>query len=486
MPLMTGRQYLESIPKMHTRVYIRGELVPNLVEHPELRPTFNAIALSYDLAHEPENESTYTCRSHFDGQKINMFTNIHTEPDDLVRRVQQLKNLTPRHGGCVGARCVGSDAINAIYATTYDMDMKNGTTYHQRVQKWLKEVQEKDLAVSGMVTDAKGDRRLGPSKQPDPDVYLHVVRETPEGIIVKGAKAHQSGALHAHENLILPTEAMTPDDKAYALAFAIPADAAGITHIFESPACTLRRSLENSDIDVGNYKYGVHGASLVVFDNVFVPWDRVFMYGETEFAGPLVGLFANYHRLAFCGCKSGHCDLILGALQVSVEYAGLAKTEHVKEKMTDIMFNSELSYGCAIGAARFGSRTPAGVFQPETSLVNAAKLQGGKAVCIAAQQAYDIAGGLLCTMPSEKDLKSPVIGAYVNKYFAGVEGVKTENRIRITRLIEYLSGQSSVIPAESVLGGGAPETQRVMIRAMFRRKSKQLMARAKELAGINE
>jgi 4-hydroxybutyryl-CoA dehydratase/vinylacetyl-CoA-Delta-isomerase len=483
---MTGKQYIESIQQMKTKVFIRGQQVQDLLAHPELRPTFNSIALSYDLASDPVHESTYTSTSHLNGKKINMFTSIHMEPDDLVRRVQQLKNLTPRHGCCVGARCVGSDAINAIYAITYEMDAKNGTSYHKRVQNWLRCVQEKDLAVSGMVTDAKADRRVGPHKQADPDVYLHVVKETPDGVIVRGAKAHQSGALHAHENLVLPTEALTPDDKPFAIAFAVPSDAEGITHILESPACNLRRSYEPSAMDVGNYEYGVHGACLTVFDDVLIPWDRVFMYGETDWAGPLVVLFANYHRLAFCGCKSGHCDLLLGALQVSADYIGIAKMEHVKEKMTDVMLASELSYGCAIGAARLGSRTPSGAFQPEPSLANAAKLQGGQAVCLGAQRAFDIVGGSICTVPSEKDLNSPQIGNYVQKYFAGVEGVKTEDRIRIIRLIEYLSGLSSVIPAESVLGGGAPETQRVMIRAMFRRKSKQLMSLAKHLAGIAE
>ncbi|MCR4437288.1 MAG: 4-hydroxybutyryl-CoA dehydratase [Eubacteriales bacterium] len=486
MPLLSGQQYLDSIKKMKTKVYIRGKLIKEFWNHPEIKPTLNAIALSYDLALDAENESTYTAISHLTGRKINMFTQIHMNPDDLIRRVQQMKNLTPRHGGCVGARCVGSDAINAIYAISYDIDIKMGTSYHTRVQNWLKYIQENDLAVSGMVTDAKANRKLGPHKQPDPDVYLRVVKETEDGIIVRGAKAHQSGALHAHENLILPTEALTPDDKPYALAFATPTDAEGIIHIFESPACTVRRSLDESDIDVGNYKYGVHGASLVVFNDVFVPWERVFMYGETEFAGPLVLLFANYHRLAFCGCKSGHCDLMVGALTVANEYAGLDKVNHIKEKMTDIMINSELGYGCAIGAARLGARTPSGVFQPDSSLTNAAKLQMGQAVCLAGQKAFDITGGLLCTVASEKDLRSPEIGKYVEKYFAGVEGVKTENRIRIVRLIEYLSGQSSVIPAESVLGGGAPETQRVMVRAAFRRKEKQLVEYAKNIAGIKD
>src|SRR5690606_30055226 len=159
--------------------------------------------------------------------------------------------------------------------------------------------------------------------------------------------------------------------------------------------------------------------------------------------GPLVELFARYHRLAFSGCKSGHCDLLLAALQVSIEYAGLEKVGHIKEKMTDIMFNSELAYGCALGAATLGFKSASGAYQPDVSLTNTAKLQGGRAVCIGAQKAFDIAGGLLCTVPSEKDLRDPEIGEYVKKYFAGVEGVSTEDRIRITRLIEYLSGQSS-------------------------------------------
>jgi 4-hydroxybutyryl-CoA dehydratase/vinylacetyl-CoA-Delta-isomerase len=459
--MKTGKEYMESLRAMKTVVYAFGEKVEDLLEHPCFRPPINAVALTYDLA--KEQSDLMAADSPFTGARVNRFLHICKSPDDLVRRAQLGHFLTPRHGACVGARCAGTAVLNALFATTFDMDQKLGTGYHKRLLAFLEYAHREDLTCSGMVTDAKGDRSLSPGRQPDPDVYLHVTEVRSDGIVVRGAKAHQSGAAIAHENVVVPTATMGPDEKQYSIAFAIPPDAPGIVHIAEGPAPNARR-LNGDKRDFGNYQYGVHGSTLVVFNDVFIPKDRVFMCGETEFTGPLVQRFAALQRISSAACKTGHCDLVCGAAAVAAEYNGCEKMGHIRDKITEMFFQSSLAYGAAIASGCLASATPSGAYIPNTMMVNAAKLQAVKAVWAASQIASDIVGGVVCTAPTGKDFDHPDIARYVEKYFRGKAGVSTEDRIRMVRLVEYLIGQSSIVPAESMQGAGPPATQRLMIR----------------------
>jgi len=460
--MKTGKEYIESLRTMEPVVYAFGEKVKDLPDHPCFRPTINALALTYDLA--KERSDLLAAESPFTGTRINRFLHIFKSPDDLVKRAQLGNFLTPRHGACVGARCAGTGALNALFATTYEMDGKLGTDYHKRFLRFLERVQRDDLACSGMVTDAKGDRSLSPGKQSDPDVYVHAIEEKNGGIVVRGAKAHQSGAAIAHENIVVPTTTMGPEEKKFAVAFAIPPDAPGMVHIAEAPASNARR-FNGDKRDFGNYNYGVHGSTLVVFNDVFIPRERVFMCGEQEFTGLLVQRFAACQRLATAACKSGHCNLVCGAAAVAAEYNGCGKIGHIRDKITEMFFQSTLAFGTAIAAGYTATRTPSGVYMPDTLMVNAAKLQAVKAVWDASQLACDIAGGVVCTAPAGKDFDNPEIAGYVDKYFKGKADVSTEDRIRIVRLVEYLIGQSSIVPTESVHGAGPSAAQRLMIRA---------------------
>lgn len=482
MPLMTSKEYTESLRSMKHVLYIMGEKVERMWDHPLMKPVINAIALTYDLALDPALKGRNTAISHLTGKEVNRFNHVHRNAEDLMNKALMLHYLTQTHGCCVGARCVGSDGLPAVYDITYKMDKKLGTGYHERFKKWLLSVQEKDLAVSGMATDAKGDRSLRPSQQSDPDVYLRVVKKTDEGIVVRGAKAHQSGAVVAHENLVMPTMGMTEEDKAYAVCFATPSDAPGMVHILEGAAADQRR-LVAEEMDYGNAAYGVHGATLVIFDDVFVPWERVFMCEEYEFSGSLVANFADLHRHGFAGCKSGHCSLVAGACAVMADYNGVGKVGHIKEKLNDLVILSQTTLGLGIAAGTLGYTTESGCYFPDSKLVNIAKLKGVEAVWGAAPIAADIAGGIVCTAPTEKDMKHPEIGKYIDKYYRGKNDVSTENRVRMSRLIEFLMGMSSVIPAESSNGGGSSATQRLAIRAAA--DLKMPMERAKKLAGID-
>jgi len=478
--MKSAQEYKDSIREMNPLVYAYGKKVENVVDHPCFIPTLNSVALTYQMSRETENENIMTATSPFTGKRISRFLHICKSAEDLVKRAQLSKFLTPFHGACIGARCAGTAALNALYAITFDMDKQLGTDYHERFLKYLEYVQTEDLTCSGMVTDAKGDRSLSPSQQPDPDVYLHVKEVREDGIIVRGAKAHQSGAAVAHEFIVAPTTSMKESEKKFSVAFAIPSNHPGIIHIAESPAGNDRR-FSADEMDFGNYNYGVHGCTLVVFDDVFIPKDRVFMCGEYNFSGTAAATFGNFQRLATSACKSGHCDLTCGAAAVASEFNGCDKMSHIRDKIIEMSYQSALAFGASIAAGYLGSSSESGVYFPDSLLVNSAKIQAVDAVWKASQLATEITGGIVCTAPSQRDFNSE-IASYMEKYYKGRVDVSTEDRVRIARLVEYLVGQGSVIPTESTVGAGPSATQRLAIRQS--NNLKYLKGRAKHIAGI--
>lgn len=482
--MKSAQEYKDSIREMNPLVYAFGEKVENVVDHPCFKPTLNAIALTYQMSKETAHENLMTVQSPFTGTTISRFLHICQSPEDLIKRGELSKFLTPFHGACVGARCVGTGALNTLYAITHDMDKKLGTDYHQRFLKFLEHVQRQDLTCSGMVTDAKGDRSLSPGQQPDPDVYLHVAETREDGIVVRGAKAHQSGAALAHYNLVVPTTSMRENEKEFALAFAVPPNAPGIVHIAEAPAPNARRLMDSDGMNFGNFEYGVHGSTLVVFNDVFIPKEMVFMCGEYEYAGIMAATFGTFQRLATAACKSGHCDLTCGAAAVAAEYNGCEKMGHIRDKLVEMSFQSALAFGTAIAAGYKAKATPSGVYIPDDLLVNAAKLQAVEAVWLASKLATEVAGGVVCTAPVQKDFDNPEISAYVDKYFKGKADISTENRVRIVRLVEYLVGQGSIVPTESSHGGGPAAVQRLGMRQGTNLNF--LKACAEKMAGIKK
>ena len=278
MALMTGAQYIESLRKLNTKVYMFGEEVKNWVDHPMIRPSINCVAATYDLAHDPEYADLMTVTSNITGEKINRFGHLHQSVDDLIKKVKMQRLCGQKTASCF-QRCVGMDAFNAVYSTTFECDKAHGTNYHDNFVKYLTYIQENDLVVDGAMTDPKGDRSLSPSAQPDPDMFLHIVERREDGIIVRGAKAHQTGSINSHEHLIMPTISMTEADKDYAVSFAVPSDAEGVFMIYGRQSCDTRKLEEGADVDLGNKEFGGQEA-LVVFDNVFVPNDRIFLCGE--------------------------------------------------------------------------------------------------------------------------------------------------------------------------------------------------------------
>ncbi len=476
MALMTGKEYEESLKKMKMRIFLFGEEIQTAVGNPILQPSINSIKATYDLAQMPEYEDLMTATSNLTGEKINRFTHIHQNAADLVKKVKMQRLLGQKTAACF-QRCVGMDAFNAVYSTTYEVDQKCGTHYHENFRKFAAYVQENDLVVDGAMTDTKGDRSLAPSKQADPDLFLHVVERRPDGIVVRGAKAHQTGIVNSHEVLVMPTIAMGPDDKDYAVSFAVPLDSEGLIMVVGRQSCDTRKT-ENSSLDVGNDVYGGMEA-LTVFDNVFVPNDRIFLNGETEFAGMLVERFAGYHRQSYGGCKVGVGDVLIGASALAAEYNGAEKASHVKDKLIEMTHLNETLYCCGIACSAEGTETASGNYLIDLMLANVCKQNVTRFPYEIARLAQDIAGGLMVTLPSEKDINHPVAGAYIKKYFAGTATTSVENRFKIMRLIENLTLGTAAVGylTESLHGAGSPQAQRIMISRQSNMPGKKQLAK---------
>ena len=478
--MKTAKEYLESLKEKDFEIYMFGERVKNHSDNPIIKPTRNCVAATYELAEKPEYEAMMTATSHLSGQKVNRFCHIHQSIDDLVKKSKMGRVLGAYTGSCF-QRCVGMDSLNALSMVCYDMDQKHGTEYYKRFLKYLRYVQDEDLVCDGAMTDAKADRSLRPSEQPDPDQYLHVVEEKEDGIVVKGAKLHQTGAVNSHEIIVMPTRAMREDDKDYAVTFAVPSDTKGIIYIYGRQSCDTRK-LEAGNIDIGNTMYGGQEC-MVVFENVFVPWERVFMYKEWDFAGDLVEKLASYHRQSYA-CKAGIGDALIGATQLIAEYQGTAKASHIKDRILEMIHLNETIHCCSLTCAHEGHKEPSGTYYVNPLWANVTKLHVTKVPYEIAKSAQEVAGGIMVTMPSEKDFSDPNIGQYVSKYLKGVEGIPIEHRVRILRLIENITlGTGAVCYlTESMHGAGSPQAQKIMIGRTS--DLERMKSAAKRLSGI--
>ncbi|MGZ3606046.1 MAG: 4-hydroxyphenylacetate 3-hydroxylase N-terminal domain-containing protein, partial [Thermodesulfobacteriota bacterium] len=344
--MRTKQQYIEGLRKMRRNIYVNGE---KIARDDEIQiPTINTYGLTFDYAANPKYEDLCTAKSHLTGEKINRFCHVHHSKEDLHKKQDMTRALCQIAGGCI-QRCMGIDATNAIYNVSYEADkLNNGATqYHKNFVKWLERFQKEDLAGCCAQTDVKGDRMKRPSQQKDPDLYVHVVERKKDGIVVKGSKVHISEASVADEILVVPTRALLPEEKDWAVSFAIPADWEGVKQVV---------SIHNLR-DRSHFKRGFtpgYTDSYVVFDNCFVPWDRVFLCGETIHGGACALLFALFHRHSYSGCKPALGDLMLGTVALAAEYNGIAKAQHVRDKLAEIIRVSELGYAAGFTASELG------------------------------------------------------------------------------------------------------------------------------------
>ncbi len=477
--ITTGEEYIESLRGRNLTIYFMGERISEPVDHPVIRPSMNAVAETFDLA--AENPDLATTISPFTGKPVNRFLHIVESTEDLVLQNKMQRKLGQLTGTCF-QRCVGMDAFNSLFSVTYEMDEKYGTDYHLQFKEFIEFTHQHNYVIGGAMTDVKGDRSKAPHEQDDPDMFVHITRRTDQGVYITGAKAHQTGCLNSHWILVMPTMRLGEKDKDYAIVGAIPVEAEGLTYIYGRQSCDSR-SMEGGNLDVGNVKFAGQEA-MIIFNEVFIPNERIFMDGQYDFAALLVERFTTYHRRSYV-CKSGVGDVLIGAAAAVAEYNGVDQAYHIKDKLVEMTYLNETIYSTGIASSYQGYQTSSGCFINDDMLANVCKHHVTKMPYEIGRIAQDLAGGLMVTMPSEKDYNSQETRELLRKYLKTKTDVDPEKRMRILRLVENMTlGRNAVgYLTESMHGAGSPQAQRIQIARQMQLEYKKRLA--KVLAGID-
>jgi 4-hydroxybutyryl-CoA dehydratase/vinylacetyl-CoA-Delta-isomerase len=462
MALKTPQQYLDEIRAREMRIFYRGEKFDNAVDPPLARAAAECVADVYAAALEEETAPMMTKESPLIGEPVNVSNILWRSRDDLIARVKW-ERLIGRRTARGALRSPGLDAINTLAVITQRCDAETGSEYHPRLMAFIERVQREDLAVSGAMTDVRGDRSRRPGQQVDPDLFLRVVDRDADGVTLRGAKAHQTSAIHCHEHVVLPMTCGEGEDD-WAIACAVASDTPGITHIHARQPSDSRRA-EEAPLDVGIPAYA-GCESLMIFEDVKVPWERVFLCGEWQYTQELVRLFGSFHRFCYGGCKVGIADVVIGAASLIARANGVRERSGIKNKLTEMIHLNETMYACGLAAAAEGVPTGAGTFMPDIRLSNVTKLNVTRFPFEIARLAADIAGGAMLTLPSQGDLEHPEIGPLVAKYMTANPEVPAAERMAIFRLLEFLTHGSGAVYFlhESLHGAGAPEAMRIILR----------------------
>ena len=476
-PIVNADDYIASLRGRNMNVFFMGERVAEPVDNPVIRPSINAMAETFRLA--SERPELGTVRSEIAGQAINRFLHVPVAPGDLVNKHEMQRELGRRTGTCF-QRCVGLDAIGTCHSVTFDIDAKNGTKYHERFLNFLRRAQTANVVIGGAMTDPKGDRSKPPHQQSDPDLFLRVVKRDDKGIYVSGAKMHQTGAINSHWLIVMPTMRMTQNDRDWSVVGALRVDAPGLTYVVGRQTNDTR-IMDGGPMDAGNAQFAGQ-ESLIVFENVFIPHEHVFMDGEWEYATSLVERFTTYHRSSYV-CKTGLGDVLIGAAAEAASHNGVEQVSHIKDKLVEMTHLNETIYSSCMAGAHQSKPTASGAYLNDEMLSNVAKHNVTRFPFEIARLAQDIAGGLIVTMPSEKDLQHNEVGPLIRKFLQGRDGVEVTDRMRILRLIENMTiGRNAVgYLTESLHGAGSPQAQRIQIARGMKIEDKK--ARARKLAG---
>lgn len=453
--LMTASDYRESLRAYKPRVFINGSAVESVPDEPLLAPGINAIGITYDFAHVPEYLPVMTAREGTSGKTVNRMVHINENSTDLLSKLEAVR-LVCKVSGCA-MRYLTHDALNGIFQATRRTDDAHNTDYSQRFLNYLHEVQERDLTLAVAMTDAKGDRSKRPGQQPNPDVYVHIKERRPDGIVIRGTKAIVTGAPYVHEFLVMPCRTHAKEDADFAVCCAVPVDAPGVT-IVARPAGRPGEAAAKFSA-----KYG-QSTGVVVFDDVFVPHERVFLAGEYEEGGFLTTSYATHHRHSCIGARAGFGDLLIGAGAVMVEANGLDPDRHghIREQMVDLITITESFFACGVAASVYCTEDPAGSVMPDTVFSNIGKLLLATKIYDMQRIAHYVSGGLIVALPGPDEDHNPETRASLTAVLGGRSDIPMEQRMEAARLIEDLtvSGQSGWYSVISLHGGGSPEAMK--------------------------
>jgi len=467
-----------SLRRLKPNIYKRGRLVEDPVEDPATCRTVEGHAQIFEAAQDPRYQDLVTTTSHLSGKRISRYLSVIRSPEDMVANSRMKRLMFQLTGTCTGGRCAGWAALNAMWSTTWDIDRELGTGYHERLQAWLLGAQERDITLAGALTDPKGNRRLGPSKQADPDMYLRIVKRRPDGIVVRGAKVMICGTAAANEIFVMPGGRLRREDADYAVSFATPKDAEGIT-IVEARHASDDRELEDG-FDNPVMRGGITQA-YIFFEDVFVPKDRVFMCGEYAHAGEAVFRFTLPYRSAIGACVAGQGDVMVGASILIARANGLDE-KVFRDKLTQMIVNNETTFGVGIAASVLGTQHPSGSWLPDPVLAHANKVHVATLPYETKRLAQEMAGGIAETgcMPSYRDFVDGRYGHLIQKYLKA--NSPAETRMRIARLIEWLTSGAGV--PGCMHGGGSPDGAKMFVYAYA--DFPAMIDMARRLGGISD
>ncbi len=486
--MRTKQEYIAGLAKMGRNVYFDGEKIDRDCELQ--MDCLNVIGTTFDEAEKPENADLMTATSHLTGHTINRFTHIHQNTNDLHKKQDMTRFLCQKVGGCI-QRCMGIDATNAIYNVSYEADKQNkGTTnYHENFKKWLVRFQDEDLVGCCAQTDVKGDRMKRPADQKNPGAYLHIKERLADGIVVEGCKLHISEASVADEVLVVPTRALRPEDSDYAVAFAVPGDWEGLKHV------VTIHNLRPREVYKRGFTIGATD-SYLIFEDCFVPWERVFLAGEHLHGGVLALLFALFHRHSYSGCKPAIGDVILGTAALAAEMNNIHKTPHVREKLAEIILTGELGYAAGYTASDLGKPEVyipgvgfmpygPGSYIPHSIYCNVGRCLTGEAVYREAEILCDISGGVVATFPHEKDFANPETGELLMKYTERNPDVPVEDQAQFWRYLGDIlcSASGGIMNIGNYHGGGSPIMEQIAITTQYDIESRKKLVRG--LAGMS-
>ena len=464
--LMTAADYRESLRAYQPRVFINGQRVESVADEPLLQPGINALGVTYDMAKDAKLSKLML--SSGGGYTVPRMLDLNHSAGDLLNKLEAVRVMC-QETGCA-QRYLAHDGLNAIAQVAARIDDAQGSTEHsQRFQAYLQTVQQRDLSLGIAMTDAKGDRSLKPHQQANPDTYVHEVSRNAKGVVISGTKAIVTGAPYMHELLVMPCRNMGANDAAFAVCCAVPIDAEGVT-VVARPAGRPGDKVEHGAA-LFSRRYG-QSTGVVIFDNVFVPWERVFYAGQWEHSHVLTQSYATHHRQTCIAARAGFGDLLIGSAALMCEANGFdpEQESNLREPMVQLIKIVEGFYACGVAASVYGERDAySGTFMPEPVFANIGKLLLATQIYDMHRLAHEVSGGLIVTLPGPDEDHNPATAATLAEVLRANPSVPYDKRIEVARFMEdltasYQGGWYSVI---SLHGGGSPEAMKKEIYRQY-------------------
>jgi len=452
MTLKTPEDYIASLNDGRV-TYWDGEKIDDITRHPRFRVPIAVAARDYDHK-DPRRKEVMTYADETGSRSHRVFQ-IPRSEDDLNKRIQMMHEMS-----IVG----GVTGVFMALMSVKDAVAEANPKYAENIERMYRYVRDNDLRAAEVITDPKGDRKRRAHEQDDPDLYVRIVKRTDEGIVVRGAKLHITAASLVHELVVMPTKGMRQDETDYAVSFSIPVNAPGVK--------IINRSFAPAELNGFDYPASSHHSmpeGFVVFDDVFVPWDRVFLAGEVRLASVLAQSLGLWERVGGVVGSVESSKLFVGLAQLVTEMQGKERDAIAQSSIAELICYAEmLRMGLDYACSHF-ERTPSGMIHPNILAINAAKYYYAANYHNAVKYLQDLSGGLVITLPTETDLRNPESGQYIRKYLHTRQDVGVEDRMRVYNLIRDLTadaygGWHLVVALQA---GGGLNAQRIMMTRTY-------------------